>query len=178
MLFTEIIRKIFGTQNDRIVKNYANRVKKINALEEHYEKLSDEALQEAFTTLKSDVRAGTKSLDVVLNDVFAITREASKRTTGMRHFDVQMIGGLVLHDGNIAEMKTGEGKTLVATLPVVLNAMSGEGVHVVTVNDYLAKRDAADMSRIYNFLGLSVGVVTNSLENDAVRKEQYLADIT
>lgn len=178
MLFTEIIRKIFGTQNDRIVKNYANRVKKINALEESYEKLSDEALQESFATLKSGVRSGKKSLDDVLNDVFAITREASKRTTGMRHFDVQMIGGLVLHDGNIAEMKTGEGKTLVATLPVVLNAMSGEGVHVVTVNDYLAKRDATDMSRIYNFLGLSVGVVTNSLENDAVRKEQYLADIT
>ena len=178
MLFTTIFRKIFGTQNDRIVKNYANRVKKINALEETYEKLSDEALKESFNALKQEVKEGTKNLDDVLNDVFAITREVSKRTTGMRHFDVQMIGGLVLHDGNIAEMKTGEGKTLVATLPVVLNAMSGEGVHVVTVNDYLAKRDATDMARIYTFLGLSVGVVTNSLENDAVRKEQYLADIT
>ncbi len=178
MLFTDIFRKIFGTQNDRIVKSYANRVKKINEREEAYEKLSDEMLQAAFLEIKNEVRAGTKSLDDVLNDVFAITREASKRTTGMRHFDVQMIGGLVLHGGNIAEMKTGEGKTLVATLPVVLNAMTGEGVHVVTVNDYLAKRDAMDMSRIYTFLGLSVGVVTNSLENDAVRKEQYLADIT
>lgn len=178
MLFTSIFKKIFGTQNDRIVKNYANRVKKINALEATYESLSDEALKEAFEALKQAVRTGVKTLDDVLNDVFAITREASKRTTGMRHFDVQMIGGLVLHDGNIAEMKTGEGKTLVATLPVVLNAMSGEGVHVVTVNDYLARRDADDMSRIYHFLGLSVGVVTNGLENDAVRKEQYLADIT
>lgn len=178
MLFTTIFRKIFGTQNDRIVKGYANRVKKINALEAMYEALSDEALKAAFDAFKQEVQNGTKSLDDVLNDVFAITREVSKRTTGMRHFDVQMIGGLVLHDGNIAEMKTGEGKTLVATLPVVLNAMSGEGVHVVTVNDYLAKRDAADMARIYTFLGLSVGVVTNSLENDAVRKEQYLADIT
>lgn len=109
---------------------------------------------------------------------FAITREVSKRTTGMRHFDVQMIGGLVLHGGDIAEMKTGEGKTLVATLPVVLNAMNGNGVHVVTVNDYLAKRDATDMARIYNFLGLSVGIVTNDLENDVQRKEQYDADIT
>ena len=178
MLFTTIFRKIFGTQNDRIVKGYANRVKKINALEAMYEVLSDEALKAAFDAFKQEVQNGTKSLDDVLNDVFAITREVSKRTTGMRHFDVQMIGGLVLHDGNIAEMKTGEGKTLVATLPVVLNAMSGAGVHVVTVNDYLAKRDAADMARIYTFLGLSVGVVTNSLENDAVRKEQYLADIT
>lgn len=178
MLFTTIFRKIFGTQNDRIVKGYANRVKKINALEAMYEALSDEALKAAFDAFKQEVQNGTKSLDDVLNDVFAITREVSKRTTGMRHFDVQMIGGLVLHDGNIAEMKTGEGKTLVATLPVVLNAMSGAGVHVVTVNDYLAKRDAADMARIYTFLGLSVGVVTNSLENDAVRKEQYLADIT
>jgi len=177
MLFTSIIRKIFGTQNDRIVKNYANRVKKINALESVYEAMDDEALKAAFEGFKTQVRAGTP-LDDVLNDIFAITREVSKRTTGMRHFDVQMIGGLVLHEGNIAEMKTGEGKTLVATLPVVLNAMSGEGVHVVTVNDYLAKRDAEDMARIYTFLGLSVGVVTNSLENDAVRKEQYLSDIT
>lgn len=158
MLLSSIVRKIFGTKNDRVVKELMNRVKKINVLEPTYEKLSDEALKAAFEELKEAVKAGTKSLDDVLNDVFAITREVSKRTTGMRHFDVQMIGGLVLHGGNIAEMKTGEGKTLVATLPVVLNAMTGEGVHVVTVNDYLAKRDAADMSRIYTFLGLSVGL--------------------
>ncbi len=178
MLFTDVFKKIFGTQNDRIVKGYANRVKKINALEATYEALSDEALKEAFNAFRQEVLAGTKTLDDVLNDVFAITREASKRATGMRHFDVQMIGGLVLHNGNIAEMKTGEGKTLVATLPVILNAMSGQGVHVVTVNDYLAKRDAADMARIYSFLGLTIGVVTNALENDVVRKEQYLCDIT
>lgn len=178
MMLSSIIRKIFGTKNDRVVKELQGRVKKINALEPTYEKMSDEALKEAFNALKADVQAARVKLDDILNDVFAITREASKRTTGMRHFDVQMIGGLVLHGGDIAEMKTGEGKTLVATLPVVLNAMSGQGVHVVTVNDYLAKRDAADMSRIYNFLGLSVGVVTNDLENDAKRKEQYDADIT
>lgn len=178
MMLSNIIRKIFGTKNDRVVKELQGRVKKINALEPTYEKMSDEALKEAFNAFKADVQAGRIKLDDILNDIFALTREASKRTTGMRHFDVQMIGGLVLHGGDIAEMKTGEGKTLVATLPVVLNAMTGEGVHVVTVNDYLAKRDAADMSRIYNFLGLSVGVVTNDLENDAKRKEQYDADIT
>ncbi|MBN2833201.1 MAG: preprotein translocase subunit SecA, partial [Campylobacterales bacterium] len=177
-MLSNLIRKIFGTKNDRVIKELSQRVKKINALELSYEKLSDDALKEAFNSLKTEVQSGNKSLDDVLNDVFAITREVSKRTTGMRHFDVQMIGGLVLHGGDIAEMKTGEGKTLVATLPVVLNAMSGEGVHVVTVNDYLAKRDASDMSRIYNFLGLSVGIVTNDLENDIQRKEQYDADIT
>ena len=178
MMLSNIVRKIFGTKNDRVVKELQERAKKINALESTYEKMSDETLKETFNTLKADIKAGTIKLDDILNDVFAITREASKRTTGMRHFDVQMIGGLVLHGGDIAEMKTGEGKTLVATLPVVLNAMRGEGVHVVTVNDYLAKRDAADMSLIYNFLGLSVGVVTNDLENDVKRKEQYDADIT
>ena len=178
MMLSNIVRKIFGTKNDRVVKELHGRVKKINALEPTYEKMSDEALKNAFNAFKADVQAGNVKLDDILNDVFAITREASKRTTGMRHFDVQMVGGLVLHGGDIAEMKTGEGKTLVATLPVVLNAMTGEGVHVVTVNDYLAKRDAADMSRIYNYLGLSVGVVTNDLENDAKRKAQYDSDIT
>ena len=178
MILNSLVRKIFGTKNDRVVKELNQRVKKINALEPMYEKLSDDALKEAFRRFKEEVQSGQKSLDDVLNDVFAITREVSKRTTGMRHFDVQMIGGLVLHGGNIAEMKTGEGKTLVATLPVVLNAMTGEGVHVVTVNDYLAKRDAEDMSRIYNFLDLSVGIVTNALDNDAQRKAQYDADIT
>ena len=178
MIFSSIVKKIFGTQNDRLVKQHANRVKQINALEAQYEVLSDEALKEAFGNFKQEIQSEKKSLDDVLNDVFALTREVSKRTTGMRHFDVQMIGGLVLHGGNIAEMKTGEGKTLVATLPVVLNAMTGKGVHVVTVNDYLAKRDAADMSRIYNFFGLSVGVVTNDLENDSIRKAQYDSDIT
>jgi len=170
-----IVGKIFGTKNDRLVKKYSNRIKQINALEETYEKMSDEEIKSAFNAFKEDIQNENKTLDNVLNDVFAMTREASRRTTGMRHFDVQMIGGIVLNEGNIAEMKTGEGKTLVATLPVVLNAMSGKGVHVVTVNDYLARRDANDMSVIYNFLGLSVGIITADTEED--RKEQYDCDI-
>lgn len=173
-----IFKKIFGTQNDRIVKKYFSLVKQINALESKYEAMSDEEIKELFNNYKEDVQSGKVTLDEILNDVFAITREVSKRTTGMRHFDVQMIGGMVLHKGDIAEMKTGEGKTLVATLPVVLNALSGKGVHVVTVNDYLARRDAEDMARIYNFLDLSVGVLTGDLEIDAARKEQYDCDIT
>jgi len=171
-----IVNKIFGTQNDRLIKKYRGRVKQINALESTYEKMSDDELKAAFNGFKEEVQNKTKTLDDILNDVFAIIRETSKRTTGMRHFDVQLIGGIVLHEGNIAEMKTGEGKTLVATLPVVLNAMSGEGVHVVTVNDYLASRDATEMSAIYNFLGLSVGIITANTEDD--RKDQYDCDIT
>ena len=171
-----IVSKIFGTQNDRIVKKYKGRVKQINALEPTYEKMSDEELKSTFNAFRDEIKDGTKTLDDIQNDVFAIIREASKRTTGMRHFDVQMIGGMVLHQGDIAEMKTGEGKTLVATLPVILNAMSGEGVHVVTVNDYLARRDATEMSAIYNFLGLSVGIITADTEED--RKAQYDCDIT
>lgn len=127
--------------------------------------------------LKSNL-SGEKNENDVLNDVFAIVRETGKRTLNMRHFDVQLIGGMVLHDGKIAEMKTGEGKTLVATLPVVLNAMSGKGVHVVTVNDYLAKRDAEQMSAIYNFLGFSVGVVLSSQNSDIEHKQAYDCDIT
>ncbi len=178
MFIETVAKKIFGTKNDRLVKAYLKRVKNINELEEKYEKMSDEDLKGAFDEFKKQVNSEEKSLDDVLYDVFAIIREVSKRTIGLRHFDVQMVGGLVLHEGDIAEMKTGEGKTLVATLPVALNAMTGKGVHVVTVNDYLAKRDAADMSPIYNFLGLSVGVVTAELEDDAKRKEQYACDIT
>ncbi len=178
MFVETIAKKIFGTKNDRLVKTYLKRVKKINELEEQYEKMSDDELKGAFNDFKKEVNEGTKSLDDITYDIFAIVREVSKRTIGLRHFDVQMVGGLVLHEGNIAEMKTGEGKTLVATLPVVLNAMQGKGVHVVTVNDYLAKRDMTDMSPVYNFLGLSVGVVTAELEDDAVRKEQYACDIT
>ena len=140
--------------------------------------MSDDELKEAFLKLKEQVQKADVSLEDVLDDSFAITREVSKRTTGLRHYDVQMIGGLVLNDGNIAEMKTGEGKTLVATLPVVLNAMTGKGVHVVTVNDYLAKRDAEDMGRIYKFLGYSVGVITAEFDDDASRKAMYDADIT
>ncbi|MDR2100595.1 MAG: preprotein translocase subunit SecA [Campylobacteraceae bacterium] len=170
--------KIFGTQNERKVKKYAKRVAAINDLEKKYQAMSDDALKAAFDTFKESIKLGKKGMDDVLNDVFAITREASVRTTGLRHFDVQLIGGFVLHEGNIAEMKTGEGKTLVATLPVVLNAMDGKGVHIVTVNDYLAKRDAADMGKIYNFLGLSVGVILSGVYDEKVKKEQYDADIT
>jgi preprotein translocase subunit SecA len=178
MFINDIAKKIFGTKNDRLVKTYLKRVKSINVLEEQYEKMSDAELKNSFENFKKEIIDETKTLDDILNDVFAITREVSKRTIGLRHFDVQMVGGLVLHEGDIAEMKTGEGKTLVATLPVVLNAITGKGVHVVTVNDYLANRDANDMTPIYNFLGLSVGVVTAELEDDAKRKEQYARDIT
>ncbi len=171
-----IVDKIFGTQNDRIVKKYRGQVEQINALEPTYEKMSDDELKSIFNGFRDEVKNNTKTTNDLLNDIFAITREVGKRTTGMRIFDVQLLGGIVLNQGDIAEMKTGEGKTLVATLPVVLNAMSGDGVHVVTVNDYLAKRDANDMSAIYNFLGLSVGVITASSEED--RKEQYDCDIT
>jgi len=172
------ITKIFGTANDRKVKQYIKKAKKINALEEKYEKLSDEELKSAFDELKKDVTQNGKSLDDVLNDSFAITREASKRVLGMRHYDVQLVGGMVLHEGNIAEMKTGEGKTLVATLAISLNAMLGRGVHLVTVNDYLAKRDATDMGKLYEFLGYSTGCITNEVYDDAQRKAQYSADIT
>ncbi len=177
-MVSSVFAKVFGTKNDRVVKEYKKRVEKINALEPKYEKLSDEELKKSFLKLKEAVNSGQKSLDDVLEDSFAITREVSKRVLNMRHYDVQMIGGLVLHDGKIAEMKTGEGKTLVATLPIVLNAMTGKGVHLVTVNDYLAKRDAKQMGEIYKFLGYSVGVITNDIHDDATRKAQYDADIT
>ena len=172
------ILRIFGTQNDKIVKNYLKKVKHINALEKQYEAMDDENLKTAFETLKAAVIAGEKTLDGVLYDSFAITREAAKRTLGMRHYDVQMVGGMVLHDGNIAEMKTGEGKTLVATLAVVLNAMEGKGVHIVTVNDYLANRDSEEMTPLYEFLGYSVGCITSEIHDDLERKAQYAADIT
>ena len=172
------VLKIFGTQNDRIVKSYLKRVNNINAPESKYEPMSDAELQAAFNALRESVNSGEKSLKDVLYDSFAITREASKRVLGLRHYDVQMVGGMVLHDGNIAEMKTGEGKTLVATLAVVLNAITGKGVHVVTMNDYLAKRDSDEMGELYKFLGYSVGCITADIQDDADRKAQYDADIT
>ncbi len=177
-MIRRLAEKIFGTKNDRIVKQYQKRANLINQLEEIYQKMSDEELKEAFSKLREAVKSGEKSLDGVLNDSFAITREVSKRTIGLRHYDVQLIGGMVLHDGKIAEMKTGEGKTLVATLPIVLNAMLGRGVHLVTVNDYLAKRDANDMAPIYQFLGYSVGAIVGDIYDDTERKKQYDADIT
>ncbi len=173
-----IFSSIFGTSNDREVKKYKKRANAITALESKYENLSDEELKGAFNELKEQVKSEEKTLDEVLNDSFAITREASKRVLGMRHYDVQLIGGMVLHEGRIAEMKTGEGKTLVATLPVALNAMTGRGVHVVTVNDYLASRDAVELEPLYNFLGYTVGAIVGSIRDDEQRKEQYSSDIT
>lgn len=173
-----IAKKIFGTKNDKEIKKYYKRVAKINALEPKYEALNDDELRAEFVTLQNSLIEGKVTKDGILNDVFAIVREVSKRTLNMRHFDVQLIGGMVLNEGKIAEMKTGEGKTLVATLPVVLNAMDKKGVHVVTVNDYLAKRDATQMSAIYNFLGLSVGIIVGGEYDDSKRKASYDADIT
>ena len=177
-MISSVFRKIFGTKNDREVKKYIKRVAQINALEPTYEKMSDDELKIKFNELKAQVVEEKVTLDQILNDVFAIVREVSKRVLKMRHFDVQLIGGMVLNEGRIAEMKTGEGKTLVATLPVILNAMSGKGVHVVTVNDYLAKRDATQMGELYNFLGLSVDVILSGGYDDEVRQAAYNADIT
>ncbi len=177
-----IIGKIIGTRNDRWIKQYKKQVLTINALESTYEKMSDVELQNAFEELKKRVRSTEKDLQEktlleVLPESFAITREASKRILKMRHFDVQLIGGMVLNDGKIAEMKTGEGKTLVATLAVALNALKGESVYVVTVNDYLAHRDSKEMEPLYHFLGYSVGTITASVRDDDERLEIYSKDI-
>ncbi|MGE4455651.1 MAG: preprotein translocase subunit SecA [Arcobacteraceae bacterium] len=171
------LTKIFGTRNDKEIKKYKKIVAQINAREEVYTSFSDDELKQRFEELKKSIKENKQTLDDVLIDSFAITREASKRTLNMRHHDVQLIGGMVLHDGRIAEMKTGEGKTLVATLAVALNAMSGKGVHVVTVNDYLASRDARDLEPLYNFLGYSVGVITSGMYDDELKKAQYDCDI-
>jgi preprotein translocase subunit SecA len=171
-----LARKLFGSSNERRIKNYMPRVAEINALEKELESLSDEALRARSEDFKKQLAEG-KTLDDILVPAFATCREASKRTLGQRHFDVQLVGGMILHEGRIAEMKTGEGKTLVATLPVYLNALSGRGVHVVTVNDYLAKRDAEWMGQIYGFLGLSVGIIVHGLD-DEQRKKAYDCDVT
>src|ERR1700741_3587632 len=171
-----LARKFFGSANDRRVKGYQPRVDAINALEPEVSALSDEALKARTEEFRKELAEG-KSLDDILVPAFATVREAAKRTLGQRHFDVQLIGGIVLHEGNIAEMKTGEGKTLVATLPVYLNALAGLGVHVVTVNDYLAKRDSEWMGKLYAFLGLTVGVIVHDLD-DNERRAAYAADIT
>ncbi|MET4072377.1 preprotein translocase subunit SecA [Bradyrhizobium sp. S3.2.6] len=171
-----LARKFFGSANDRRVKGYQSRVNAINALEPEVSKLSDEALKARTADFKKQLAEG-KTLDDLLVPAFATVREAAKRTLGQRHFDVQLIGGMVLHEGDIAEMKTGEGKTLVATLAVYLNALAGKGVHVVTVNDYLARRDSAWMGQIYGFLGLTTGVIVHGLD-DVERKAAYACDIT
>ena len=171
-----LARKIFGSPNDRRIKGYQSRVNAINALEPEIAKLSDEALKARTAEFKQQLADG-KTLDDILVPAFATVREAAKRVLGQRHFDVQLIGGIVLHEGDIAEMKTGEGKTLVATLAVYLNALAGKGTHVVTVNDYLARRDSGWMGQIYSFLGMTTGVIVHGLD-DAERKAAYACDIT
>jgi len=175
-MFGSLVKTIFGSKNERELKKLWPIVKKINEMEPAVAKLTDEQLREKTAEFKARCNKG-ESLDALLPEAFAVCREASKRVLGMRHFDVQLIGGMVLHSGKIAEMKTGEGKTLVATLPAYLNAIGGKGVHVVTVNDYLAKRDSEWMGRLYNFLGLTVGVIVHGVEDDQ-RRLNYAADIT
>ncbi|MBI5143421.1 MAG: preprotein translocase subunit SecA [Nitrospirae bacterium] len=175
-MFSTILKKILGTKNERELKRIQPLVDRINSLEPSVQPLSDEQLRGKTVEFRSRLQNG-ETLHDILPEAFAVCREASRRVLGMRHFDVQLIGGIVLHNGNIAEMKTGEGKTLVATLPVYLNALSGRGVHVVTVNDYLARRDAAWMGELYGFLGLSTGVIVHGL-NDEQRQASYGADIT
>jgi len=200
-IFRKIFRKIFGSRNDRLVKQLRAVVDKINALEEDYKNLSEAELKGKTAQFRKQLEEGA-SLDSLLPDVFATVREAGQRELGMRHFDVQMIGGMVLNQGKIAEMRTGEGKTLVATLSAYLNALEGKGVHVVTVNDYLARRDAEWMGRLYNYLGMTTGIINSSggggpdegsyiFDRDyagdvaghrhlkkATRKESYACDIT
>jgi preprotein translocase subunit SecA len=175
-MFGAIIKKIVGSKNERELKRLWPVVERINAMEPEMVKLSDDQLRNKTIEFKARLERG-EQLDNILPEAFAVCREAGKRVHNMRHFDVQLIGGMVLHQGKIAEMKTGEGKTLVATLPAYLNALTGRGVHVVTVNDYLARRDSEWMGRIYNFLGLSVGVIVHGLDDDE-RREAYNADIT
>ena len=175
-MFAAIARAVFGTSNDRSLKAYQRRVPQINALEPAMEALSDEALRAKTAEFRERLADGA-TLDELLPEAFAVVREASKRTLGQRHFDVQLVGGMVLHDGKIAEMKTGEGKTLVATLAVYLNALAGQGVHIVTVNDYLARRDADWMGQIYRFLGMTVGMIVHG-QDDEMKRVQYGADIT
>ena len=175
-MISGLLKKIFGTKNDREIKALTKEVEKINALESEYEKLSDEDLKNKTNIFRERLQNG-ETLDDILVEAFATVREASKRVLGLRHYDVQLIGGMVLHQGKITEMKTGEGKTLVATCPVYLNALAGHGVHVITVNDYLAKRDRDQMSRLYGFLGLSSGVILNGLPTEQ-RKKSYNSDIT
>ncbi|MDR0233282.1 MAG: preprotein translocase subunit SecA [Zoogloeaceae bacterium] len=175
MIF-DFLKKIFGSRNERLLRQYSRTVQRINALEPAISALSDEALREKTTELKTRHEKG-ETLDDLLPEAFAVVREAGKRVLNLRHFDVQLIGGIVLHCGKIAEMRTGEGKTLVATLPAYLNALSGKGVHIVTVNDYLAKRDAEWMGRVYRFLGLSVGVIFSGMANKE-KQAAYAADIT
>ena len=170
-----LLSKVIGTHSEREVKRVIPIVDKIEGMEPEMEKLSDEELKAKTPEFKKRLEAG-ETLDDILPEAYAVVREASRRTIGLRHFRVQLIGGVILHQGRITEMRTGEGKTLVSTLPAYLNALEGKGVHIVTVNDYLAKRDAEWMGQIHQFLGLTVGVILNSMDNDE-RREAYNCDI-
>ncbi|PPC90992.1 MAG: preprotein translocase subunit SecA, partial [Methylotenera sp.] len=175
-MISTLFKKLFGSRNDRLVKQYAQKVEQINALEPSMQALSDDELRAKTEEFKQRYTNG-ESLEKLLPEAFAVVREGGRRALGMRHFDVQLIGGMVLNAGKISEMRTGEGKTLVATLPTYLNAITGKGVHVITVNDYLAKRDAEWMGKLYNFLGLSIGINLSQMPHDA-KRDAYAADIT
>jgi len=175
-MLPKLLTQIFGSRNDRLLKQYRRVVEKIGEFEAAMAALSEEALKGKTADFRARLAAGT-ALDDLLPEAFAVVREAGKRALKMRHFDVQMIGGMTLHEGKIAEMRTGEGKTLMATLPVYLNALTGKGVHLITVNDYLARRDAEWMARLYNYLGLTVGVNVPGLSREE-KQAAYNADIT
>jgi preprotein translocase subunit SecA len=174
-MVAKLFRKLFGSRNDREIKRYFKTVANINTLEGALQELTDQEIQSKTDELKQQVKDG-KTLEAILPEAFATVREASRRVMGMRHFDVQLVGAMVLNEGKIAEMRTGEGKTLMATLAVYLNALSGDGVHVVTVNDYLAERDAKWMGKLYNFLGMSVGVILSGQDSEQ-KRQAYAADI-
>ena len=175
-MISYILKKVFGSQNERVLKELQPLVDKINVLETQMQPLTDEQLRAKTEEFRGRLGKG-ETLDNLLPEAFAVVREAGRRVLGMRHFDTQLIGGMILHNGKIAEMKTGEGKTLVSTLPAYLNALGGKGVHIVTVNDYLARRDSEWMGNIHRFLGLSVGVIIHGI-NDVERKAAYACDIT
>lgn len=175
-MLPKLLTSIFGSRNERLLKQYRRTVQQINALEPKYEALTDDELRAQTAAFKERI-AGGASVDDILPEAFAVCREGSKRALKMRHFDVQLIGGMVLNAGKVAEMRTGEGKTLMATLPVYLNALTGKGVHVVTVNDYLARRDAEWMGKLYNFLGLSVGINLPQMPREQ-KQAAYAADVT
>jgi preprotein translocase subunit SecA len=175
-MLPKLLTSIFGSRNDRLLKGYRRVVEQINALEPQFEKLDDAALRAKTGEFRDRLAQGA-TLEELLPEAFAVVREAGKRSLKMRHFDVQLIGGIALHEGKIAEMRTGEGKTLVATLPVYLNALEAKGVHVVTVNDYLARRDAEWMGRLYNFLGLTVGVNVPGMQREE-KQAAFGADVT
>ena len=176
-LFTRTFSKIFKSSNQQELDKIKNLISAINDKENEVKSLSESEIKEKTASFKKNVQNGSVKLDAIIPESFALVREAANRTLGERHFDVQLAGGLILHKGKIAEMKTGEGKTLVSTLPAYLNALLGNGVHIVTVNDYLAKRDSEWMGKVFNFLGVSTGCITNDLE-DNERKKNYAYDIT